>query len=263
MPTERKPRTRKSTAPGSSDAVADSTSGDGLGRVGVEGEISESESPTESSLVPDPLVAPAIVEPTILLMYSGGLDSLGALHTLLTDCQYFRQGLHVHHIHIHNQEGRNEAEAQAVKQTLDYFRQPAFRPFSYSESEMSFPTFGKNFMWDTDAVGFTAASICLACPSITKVALGLTKTDFGMRVPPGLFERLERRDHLLALFGSMGKIFYPQGDLTKQEIYAGLPPDVRDFAWSCRTPVKQGDSFKACGLCRSCLHGIPNTTKKL
>jgi 7-cyano-7-deazaguanine synthase in queuosine biosynthesis len=47
--------------------------------------------------------------PTILCLFSGGIDSTGVLHRLMTDPQYVQHPLIVHHIHIFNRENRAKA----------------------------------------------------------------------------------------------------------------------------------------------------------
>jgi 7-cyano-7-deazaguanine synthase in queuosine biosynthesis len=252
MSAERKPRSRKSAPPSNTDDGSNSLPGDDSGRTELQSESDQPELSLASTGTTPPLGEYSITDPTILLMYSGGLDSLGTLYQLLIDQQYFRQRLHVHHIHLHNKEARCLAEEIAVKKTLDFFRTPEYRPFSYSESFFGFPSFNRNLLWDTDPLAFIAANICKLCPAVTRVAFGLTLTDVKISHNPGLAERLERRDSVMALYGAMGKIFYPMIDLTKQEVYDSLPKGVRDLAWSCRTPVLQGTEYVPCGKCRTC-----------
>ena len=57
-------------------------------------------------------------QPTILAMYSGGLDSLGMIYKLLTDPEYNDYGLHIHHVHNRNVEDRARAEAVVVPMVL-------------------------------------------------------------------------------------------------------------------------------------------------
>jgi 7-cyano-7-deazaguanine synthase in queuosine biosynthesis len=53
----------------------------------------------------------------ILLMFSGGLDSTGALWQLLQNKENI---VHLHHLYLVNKEKRAEAEQRAVKNILLY-----------------------------------------------------------------------------------------------------------------------------------------------
>ena len=60
--------------------------------------------------------------PKILCLYSGGLDSAGALWKIINDESYSNHQILIHHVHIVNATGRYFAEKQAVEQTIPLFR---------------------------------------------------------------------------------------------------------------------------------------------
>ena len=71
---------------------------------------------------------------TMLVMFSGGLDSTAMLHQLLTETD---ADLRVHHIRMANREQRAEAEQAAVERIIAWCRS-RYRPFRYSESALDF-----------------------------------------------------------------------------------------------------------------------------
>ena len=186
-------------------------------------------------------------QPAILAMYSGGLDSLGMIYKLLTDPAYAEYSLHIHHVHNRSIENRHTAEAIIVQQVLAELTRLGFK-YQYSESEISAPSFNRQFMFDSDSMNFFAGYICSVNPNIAKVALGMNATDSNY----SLEERRKRANQILAAFTTVEKI-YPVLNMNKQEIYTSLPETLRDLFWSCRTPVHTEGGIDSCGRCKSCL----------
>ena len=195
--------------------------------------------------------------PNVLLMFSGGLDSTGALWNLIQDK---RNKLHVHHLHLINTENRSAAEKNSVENILNYIAKT--HSVKYSESFHEYPTYSylgvknnalvrnKSFMFDSDLYNFIAGTICVSLPSIKKVAIGRTKSDDNYSVE----KRSIRGTKLLQLFAPNVEKIYPVGNLTKSEIYNMLPAELRDMTWSCRTPINiDKNTFKECGACKTCI----------
>lgn len=190
----------------------------------------------------------------ILCMYSGGLDSLGALYRLLTDPAYREYELQVHHLHLHNRENRMVAEQQAIRDTLAYFQRHRYRPFLYTESRHNYVFLRKYFTYDTFWYAFMAANIMTADTTIHYVAVGRTKTD---TENPSSLNHAKRGHEIfhatlpLELRFSRSYI-YPAAHMTKKEIWEMLPPDLRELAWSCRRPVHKNGVPRPCGQCPTC-----------
>ena len=91
----------------------------------------------------------------VVLMYSGGLDSVALLANLLAATDH---EIHVHHIVLDNGERRAGAENQAVAATYEWCR-AHLRPFDTSESGHTFPPGGGAGGWDTTLTMFTAARV--------------------------------------------------------------------------------------------------------
>jgi 7-cyano-7-deazaguanine synthase in queuosine biosynthesis len=186
-------------------------------------------------------------QPTILAMYSGGLDSLGMIYKLLTDPEYKGYQLHIHHIHNRNIEDRDRAEAIVVEKVLVELERLGFS-FLYSESEIGSQPYNGKFMYDTDSINFFAGYICSANPNIVKVAMGMQANDYNI----ALEDRRKRADDILAAFTDVKKI-YPVLDMTKREIYDSLPDSLKNMFWSCRKPVYTEKNIAPCGRCDTCV----------
>jgi 7-cyano-7-deazaguanine synthase in queuosine biosynthesis len=186
-------------------------------------------------------------QPTILAMYSGGLDSLGMIYRLLTDREYTDYSIHIHHVHNRNIENRSKAEAITVAQALAELRRLGFE-FEYSESEIASQPYNQQFMYDSDTMSFFAGYICSTDPAIAKVALGMNANDANH----ALEERRQRANAILAAFTPVEKM-YPVLNMSKREIYDSLPESLRNYFWSCRRPVYTENSIESCRTCKSCL----------
>jgi len=186
-------------------------------------------------------------KPTILAMYSGGLDSLGMVYKLLTEDEYKNYAVHVHHVHNKNAENRWRAEQIAVDIATKELKTLGFK-FAYSESEIGTLPFGDKFMFDTDSMNFFAGYVCSVNPNIVKVAMGMQANDANQR----LEERRIRGNKILQAFTPAEKI-YPVMNMTKREIYDMLPESLRDKFWSCRRPQYSEKNIAPCGRCDTCL----------
>jgi 7-cyano-7-deazaguanine synthase in queuosine biosynthesis len=182
---------------------------------------------------------------TKLVLLSGGLDSVCMTHLMLKDAR--DNDIHIHHINISNAENRSPAEATAVKKVIEYLQSNNYPKFDYTESTVAAPSFGRSFMYDSDAVNFMAGYVCSMNPNIKEVAIGLNKSDTN---GPNT-TRIQKANQLLALFTTATKI-YPVKDYTKQEMYDLLPVELRDMFWSCRTPKYVDNVATACGYCHTC-----------
>jgi 7-cyano-7-deazaguanine synthase in queuosine biosynthesis len=185
--------------------------------------------------------------PTILAMYSGGLDSLGMVYKLLTEDEYKEYDIHIHHVHNKNVENRYRAEAIAVDIATKELKNLGFK-FAYSESEIGTVPFGKHFMFDTDSMNFFAGYICSVNPDIKLVAMGMQANDNNQ----SLEERRVRANKILQAFTDAEKIF-PVLNMTKREIYDMLPESLRNCFWSCRRPQYTEKNITPCGRCDTCV----------
>ena len=187
------------------------------------------------------------IKPTILAMYSGGLDSLGMVYMLLTKDEYKAYDIHIHHVHNKNVENRWRAEAVTVEMATKELKRLGYK-FAYSESEIGTQPFGRNFLYDTDSMNFFAGYVASVNPDIEKIALGMQANDANQ----SLEERRVRANAILRAFTTAEKI-YPVLNLTKREIYDMLPESLRNMFWSCRRPVYTEKSIAPCQKCDTCV----------
>jgi 7-cyano-7-deazaguanine synthase in queuosine biosynthesis len=186
-------------------------------------------------------------QPSILAMYSGGLDSLGMIYKLLTDPEYKNYVIHIHHVHNRNVEHRDRAEAIVVDRVLQELERLG-HSFIYSESEIASQPYNGQFMFDTDSINFFAGYICSVNPNIKKVAMGMQANDSNH----SLEDRRKRANAILAAFTPVEKI-YPVLTMNKREIYDSLPDSIRNMFWSCRQPVYSEKNIAPCLKCDTCI----------
>ena len=184
-----------------------------------------------------------IKKPSLLLMFSGGLDSLAALHLLLTTQP---EPIHVHHVHLSNSENRTLAEATAVDKVRRYYAETG-KPLDYSESNIQYPSVNGQFFYDTDVTRFMGGYIAARAP-ILGVAYGRTADDVA---DSSLSARTQTGNDIFKVLTDVPMLF-PVVHMTKQECYDSLPPELRELAWSCRRPICFEDKSLPCGRCKTC-----------
>lgn len=202
----------------------------------------------------------AIAANSTLLMYSGGLDSLGALWLLLNE----GVSVHVHHVTLMTVERRWEAEQAAVELTCKWLLKNGF---SFTRDGSAFKTnaYREGFLYDSDVTNLIGAGIAsLSRGAVTQIAVGMTKSDD----VPAVTKATERGRRVYSLFTSVPKV-YPVKHLTKQQIWDMLPAELRSLSWSCRTPIvstyQDSTTHTACGVCKTCqeLAAIRSKAKEL
>jgi tRNA(Ile)-lysidine synthase TilS/MesJ len=206
-------------------------------------------------------------KPVILCMFSGGVDSTGALFRLLTHPDYRNFRIQVHHIHLLNIERRALAEKQACQRILQVFKDMGLA-FDYSENtlEANFltPPEYTRFMFDSDVTYFMAGNICEGKRAIQYIAMGRTKSDTWQ--PNGalnrdLLLRLKRSEHIFHAVMSLTPpekrpvFIRPVEQFTKAEVWNMLPAEARQHIWWCRHPVwlDNGKQFSTCNKCPTCV----------
>lgn len=186
----------------------------------------------------------------IVVMWSGGLDSTSVLlHALKVGFD-----VHAHHIILDNYQGRALAEARAVCNIRRYLKD-RFKPFKFSFSRLD--------IYEENWIGYDEVhAMHLGC---TK-ARGLTQ-DTGERTLIGHGARADdcvdyqtiRYPQVIEMLATHQKSFlmeylppprlwFPNRDRTRVEIWNELPKQLRDLTWSCRRP--QGED--TCGQCIPC-----------
>ena len=189
----------------------------------------------------------------VVLMYSGGLDSVALLANLLSATDH---EIHVHHIVLDNGERRAGAENQAVAATYEWCR-AHLRPFDTSESGHTFPPGGGAGGWDTTLTMFTAARVTrwLWESPIDVIVTGHIRSGFrelaeGETVFHAALQSRRRRDPewvrpLARLTGTT------QAE-RKADIARSIPPDLVERSWWCRRPVEVDSAWVPCDGCHAC-----------
>lgn len=188
-----------------------------------------------------------------LVMHSGGIDSTAALWHVLHRPEKYGE-VHVHHIHIQNIEARWQAEARAVKNILAYLKKHSPNPFTYSESVINTPSFGNKFLYDVEVIGFITGYMTSRDPKITKVVIAATATDFELGVDDSVMrgKRMHNAYHPEEEDHSARIKEYPHRNLTKEQVYHTVPPELAKLTWSCRTPHYADGKPIECGRCKTC-----------
>lgn len=199
---------------------------------------------------------------TIVCMFSGGIDSSGVLHQLITDVDYRDRDLVVQHIILQNRENRAQAEMKSVTKIIEYYqKQHPERPFTYTESVFNTTGFAPlkadRFPFDMDVCAFMAGNIAVARKDVRQIAMGRTKTDVASG-GDNFQQRMQRAQSIFKAVYSLESepvpdYIFPVINMSKKEIWEMLPPEVQAASWYCRHPQYQADgSVKPCRQCITC-----------
>jgi 7-cyano-7-deazaguanine synthase in queuosine biosynthesis len=183
-------------------------------------------------------------------MFSGGIDSTAMLVKLLTGDS---DELRVHHIHMQNREGRDEAERRAVDSILSWCRE-RYRPFRTSESGLDFRGL-EAIPIDYLCIAFVACQVAIDTPRCTRIALGALAADTDIENRSARQRRVFDEMYACYRARKLGEAhvewIYPVYDMAKAEIAAALPAGLLDLTWSCRRPVNGSRPCLACKACKA------------
>jgi 7-cyano-7-deazaguanine synthase in queuosine biosynthesis len=189
---------------------------------------------------------------TTLAMFSGGLDSTAMLVQLLTESE---EPLRVHHIHLHNAEGRAQAERRAVEAIVAWCS-ARYRPFRFSESALDFRGL-EAIPIDYLSIAFVACQVAIDTPGCRRIAVGSLARDTDIENRSARQRRVFDEMYACYRARKLGEPsvewLYPVYRKTKQELAQGLPPGLLELTWSCRRPVREKGIDRPCGGCKACL----------
>lgn len=202
-------------------------------------------------------------EETILLMFSGGVDSTYLLYHYLRDTGH---PVHAHHISVrYPHQKRWQGEDPASEKIVAWCRENV-RDFEYSTSgfDLNFPRVGL----DIDLQLLVASKVALNLgPKRVTVALGWCTDDLHHPRARARHERDVTATLWRALCQSVvglgpsvvgldlnEKVAKPilERGLSKADIVADLPKELVALTWSCRAPEFVDDIPRPCRNCHAC-----------
>jgi len=190
---------------------------------------------------------------TTLVMFSGGLDSTAALYKLLITSE---DDLHVHHVHLVNRDGRARAERDAAQAVITWCRANC-RPFAYTESALDFEAL-RAIPIDYLSIAFAACQVIIDVPHCNRIAVGILAADLDevkrkvSEQQRRVFEAMYACYRARKLGEPVVEWIYPVYELSKAQVVASLPEELRAAAWSCRRPVATASGYRICGECKPC-----------
>lgn len=189
---------------------------------------------------------------TYLVSISGGLDSTAALFKILSETD---KKVHVHHVRYITAQNRHERESAAVTRIVPYLRQ-TIRDFEFSQTVQDYSGVGWGIPHDLHMYSFALSQVVrlLHPQRVIAVVTGLVSSDINE-------EWKLRRKTANAIFEAAFTDYqtppppwlFPCAELTKAEEMELIGPHLYSLTWSCRRPIQIGESYAACGKCKTCL----------
>jgi len=190
------------------------------------------------------------VKKTVVL-WSGGLDSTGALYNILKD---YPDEVFAHHIHFKNRENRWQAEKDSVDKMIPWLRKNV-RDFEYSESTFEIDL--KFIGWDI-MTSMYIGGLVVKDKKCNKLVLSTNGDDI---IHSSWRATLSQ---LLAVITHLQRptehqwfpyIWQVVSKTSKKEIWNSLPDFLKENFWSCRKPNlngKKDGKWIECGICPPC-----------
>ena len=185
-------------------------------------------------------------------MLSGGVDSVAVLKQLLEETD---EDIYAHHIHIKNNEGRNntkryKAEAKALRKIVPYMKRN-FRDFNYTESTIDTRQIYKlregYLLWD-------ATNFYMIGGMLTNITNSSSMYTGDMHPPLSRkgSAYLEQYDKLDLIFD--GSSVSHEAELkrpfwnkyNKRENIEYLGKELMDMVWYCRHPINKNGKLLSC-----------------
>ncbi len=193
-----------------------------------------------------------------VVLWSGGVDSTGALYKILKD---YDDDVVAHHIHFINNQNRWRAEKKSVDKMIPWLRKNV-RDFEYSESAIEMDL---NFIgWDIMHAMYIGGIVIESekrkdwkCKDIEryKLVLGDNAEDFNS------YQWKTPIAQLLAIITSLKHpqksqdipyLWQIMAKTSKEDIWDLLPDFLKENIWGCRTPESDAGKWVECGKCVTC-----------
>ena len=193
-----------------------------------------------------------------VVLWSGGVDSTGALYKILKD---YDDDVVAHHIHFMNYQNRWKAEKKSIDKMIPWLKRNV-RDFKYSESaiEMDLEFIGWDIMHAMYIGGLVIESEKrkdLGRKEIEryKLVLGDNAEDF---------LSYQWKTPIAQLLAIITSLKHPQesqdipylwqimAKTSKQDIWDLLPDFLKENIWGCRRPERDDSKWVECGKCVTC-----------
>jgi 7-cyano-7-deazaguanine synthase in queuosine biosynthesis len=184
-----------------------------------------------------------------LLGLSGGLDSVYVLYRWLSDNPGKR--LMVHHCRLVNRHGRQPLETAGARGAVEWCRAQGLTNFDYMETSIDAGDL-RNLPYDEFLLTVLNGLILRdARYRDIPVLLVPTPKDEYVRLGDRLTRRREKSRRIRSEFVRTSiRSRYPIEHMTKEQVLAACPPELRAVSWSCRSPKPGGERCHTCHTCR-------------
>ena len=191
----------------------------------------------------------------ILCMFSGDLNSLGALYVLLKDPNFENKQIHVHQARVKDHKNPGLVEKLACEKILNYFKSNTYREFQVTECQHDISFLNQHQVEKSTYSGFMAANMVINDVSISAIAVGLN-TEETKNV--SIVKKLNKGRSLFQtmlpeeLRYSTNYIF-PVAHLSKLKIWQMLPSELKNLVWVCERPIYKDQRVYSCQQCGPCV----------
>lgn len=209
---------------------------------------------------------------TLILLWSGGLDSTAALWRLATSRNEWAF-IHAFHVTLFNAEARAEAERRAVAEQLHWLSRQQLRAgLGFAECVVDLSRVP--YIPDVEVMFFFGAQYARSV-NATAIMMGRCVEDnapwgaypsgrlvHDISAPPGNYNDTEKfqnaRSLVRTITGRDCIVHSPYIDKTKAEIAADMPNELLNLVWGCRQPYLTHEGYIPCGACHACVDFMRN-----
>jgi hypothetical protein len=184
-----------------------------------------------------------------LMGLSGGLDSVYVLYKWLTKNPTKR--LLVHHCRLVNKKGRQPLETQGARAAVQWCREQGLDNFDYFETSIDVADL-LNLPYDEFLLTVLNGLILRdgRYRNIPVLLVPTPKNEYD-RLGSRLTRRRAKSARIRSHFVTTGiRSEYPVEHMTKAQILAACPAELRAVSWSCRSPRPDGSRCHKCHTCR-------------
>lgn len=185
----------------------------------------------------------------VIVMYSGGMDSVSLAWSLL---EHTEHEVHIHSVHLDNSEGRYKAEANAIQSSITWLREHQ-RPFEFSSCIYSYKAKypgGRDMSLALFQAGRVISTMAKPVAAVFTGDYNMSKEESAeaYSILSALFMNKPTKPVWAAPFDYMSKTPLERS----LGVYFAMPEELRKLYWSCRKPKETPAGFLTCGDCHAC-----------